>query len=512
MSKAKIFLACMIWLVILGIGVMLYRLWYVPTVAKQEEKKQQEVIEATSGESTYSQHIKIGLDGFSGYAILRSSEFTQQLRSAGIKAEPVDDGADYDKRLAALASGELQLAAFPIDALLKASANAKSIPATIIAVIDESRGADAVVAYKDRFPSVESLNTAETRFVLVDGSPSDTLTRVLINSKFFSNVTPQSIVGVPNEKELVARYRKATPGGNEVFVTWEPVVSDLLKNDQMKVVFDSQEQSGYIVDALVVSRDYLIKNEPAVRSVLECYFRTLYAMNNNEGSEPRAKLKELIRNDAREAGMTLEKEQVDRLVDGIVWKHTQDNFAHFGLGGTATHVEDMIDRVRRVLVDTKGLASDPTQGDSSRLFSPKALRDLQSSGFHAGSSPEVVQGDKPLAPLSEAQWNGLAHVATLQVPPLVFARGTSTLTGRSEAILDDLVEMLKSFPLYYLTIAGNASSKGDLDANRELAKQRAAATLQYLQTKGVPPARMRAATGEITGETSVTFRLGQVPY
>lgn len=512
MSKAKIFLVCVIWLIILSIGVMLYRLWYVPTVAKKEEQKQKEVIDATSGDSSYSQHIKIGLDGFSGYAILRSSEFNQQLRGLGIKAEPVDDGADYDKRLAGLASGELQLAAFPIDALLKASAKAKAMPATIIALIDESRGADAIVAYKDRYPSVESLNKLETRFVLVEGSPSDTLTRVLINSRFFSNVTPQSIVGVPNEKELLARYRKATAGGNEVFVTWEPVVSELLKNDQMKVVFDSNEQTGYIVDAFVVSRDYLIKNEPAVKNVLECYFRTLYSLNNDGSGEQRTKLKELVRIDAKDAGTTLEKEQVDRLVEGIVWKHTQDNFAHFGLAGTSTHIEDMIDRVRRVLVDTKGLESDPTQGDSSRLFSQKALRELQSSGFHAGSSPEVVQGDKPLPTLTEEQWKSLTHVATLQVQPLVFARGTSTLTGRSEAILDDLVEMLKSFPLYYLTIAGNASSKGDLEANRELAKQRSAATLQYLQNKGVPAARMQAATGEITGETSVTFRLGQVPY
>ncbi len=117
MSKAKIFLACMVWLVVLSIGAVLYRLWYVPTVAKQQEQKQKEVLDATSGESNYSQHIKIGMDGFSGYAILRSLDFNQQLRSHGIKAEPADDGADYDKRLAGLASGELQLAAFPIDAL-----------------------------------------------------------------------------------------------------------------------------------------------------------------------------------------------------------------------------------------------------------------------------------------------------------------------------------------------------------------------------------------------------------
>ncbi len=218
MSKAKICWHVSFGLVILGIGVSLYRLWYVPSVAKKEAAKQQEVLEATSAESKYTQHVKIGVDGFSGYAILRSSDFTQQLRSGGIKVEAIDDGADYDKRLAALASGDLQMAAFPIDALLKACSKANAMPATIVALIDESRGADAVVAYKDRFPSIESLDSPDTRFVLVSGSPSDTLTRVLINSKFFKNVTPQSIVGVNNEKELLAHYRKASPSGNEVFV------------------------------------------------------------------------------------------------------------------------------------------------------------------------------------------------------------------------------------------------------------------------------------------------------
>ncbi len=97
--------------------------------------------------------VKLGLDGFSGYALLRSSELAGQLRSASIKLEPVDDGANYVERMNALADGRLQMAAFPIDALITAAANRKVLPATMIAIIDETRGADALLAYRERFPT-----------------------------------------------------------------------------------------------------------------------------------------------------------------------------------------------------------------------------------------------------------------------------------------------------------------------------------------------------------------------
>jgi outer membrane protein OmpA-like peptidoglycan-associated protein len=508
MSKAKIFLASMVWLVILAIGVALYRYWYVPTVAKQEEQAAEEVVSLTTGDSKYDYHLNVGLDGFSGYAILRSPEFKRQLREQKIKIEPVDDAADYDKRLAALASGKLQLAAFPIDALLKASSKFKAMPATVVAIIDETRGADAVLAYSQRFPNVESLKAPETKFVLVADSPSDTLTRLLM-SQLLGKITPKAIDSVANEKELVNRFRKSSPSGNEVFVTWEPVVS-MLANDQVKVVFSSKDQSGFLVDALVVNRDFMLKNGNLVREVLAAYFRSLYFYSNPTAGS--SSLKQWIAEDAEAGGTKLSADQVENLVKGIQWKHTLDNFAHFGIEGSATHIEDMIDKIRNVLVASKAMEVDPTQGDAAKLFNQSALKDLQSSGFHAGTRPEKVQQEVALPALNEKEWGALVHVATLEIPPLVFARGTATLTGRSESILDELSEQLKSFPRYYLSITGNAGSKGDLEANRELAKQRASAALQYLQTKGISPDRMRSMPGEVTGEISVTFRLGQVPY
>ncbi len=507
MSKAKIFLASVVWLIILSIGVFLYRLWYVPTVAKQQEQQQAEILEQTSGNSNYKHRLAIGLDAFSGYAILRSDALQQQLRSQQIKVDLVDDGADYGQRLDDLSSGKLQMAAFPIDALLKTCQRTGSLPVTIVALIDETRGADALVAYKSKYANVDALNTPGTQFVLVGDSPSETLVRVLMHDFQLDQVKDSSFARVASEKEVLARYKQATPQSSEVFVTWEPMVSELLENDQLHVLIDSSAQSGTIVDALVVSRDYLIKNEPVVRSVLESYFRALYSYGE------RSQLMELVRRDASDQGAHLTAEQTERLVDGIVWKNTQENLAHFGLRSAAvTHIEDMIDRIKRVLMETGGLAADPTGGDSSKLFNEQALRDLQGAGFHPGVSPESVREDVALPNLTEPQWLKLVPVGTAQVPPLIYARGTARLTESSQAKLDELVENLKSWPNYYVMIRGNASTVGNAEANRTLAQQRAAAALEYLLSKGVPAARFRAMEGELSGQTSVTFVLGQTPY
>ena len=506
MSKAKVLLASIVWLVILSIGVLIYRFWQTSQVAKKE-REEQEIVEATSGTSTYQHTIKLGLDAFSGYALLRSAEFNQQLRAGGIKLETIDDQADYDQRLSALADGRLQMAAFPIDALLSASAARRALPATIVTLLDETRGADALLAYKERFPNIDSLNSPDTRFVLVGGSPSETLFRVLLHDFRLDKVSAKSIASVTSAEEVLRRYQAAQPGGNEVFITWEPFVSQLKTNDAIDVLLDTSRQSGYIVDALVVSRDYLIKNEQVVRQVLEAYFRVLYSYSDSE------KLVGLIERDARAIGAPITRQQAGDLVKGIQWKNTQENFAHFGLvPAPLPHIEDMIDRIKRVLLETQGLPFDPTEGEPSRLFNERALRELHSTGFHPGIAPEEVREQATLVALSDAQWQRLVSVGTLSSPPLIFARGRANLTEASQVVLDELADKLESWPAYYVKVVGNAGSIGDVEANQKLAGERAQAAVSYLQSKGVDPSRIRAVTGESSGEMSVTFVFGQLPY
>ncbi|MCR9294225.1 MAG: OmpA family protein [bacterium] len=508
MSKAKVLIVSLIWLVLLSIGVGLYRWWYVPSVARQEQSEQEEKLDQSGSDSFYRYRIALGLDAFSGYALLRSPEFQQELRSQRIKLELRDDKADYEARLRALAAGELQFAAFPIDALLKASSQLNNLDATIIAILDETQGADAMVAYKQKFPDKKSLLAAETRFVAVANSPSETLVRLLMNT-FGQSLSAQNLSLVDSEEQLVSRYRQAAPGGDEVFVTWEPLVSQMLENDQLHKLYDSSEQSGVIVDSLVVSRDYLIKNKDVVQAILESYFKARYAY----GNDPQ-RLQKLVKEDAKANGTSLSDAQAAQLVAGIVWKNTQENFAHFGLRtSSVTLIEDMIDRIRKVLMETGGLSSDPTGGAANRLFYREAMNQLSVSGFHPGSDEESVREGVELRPLSDQQWQQLVAVGTVDVPPLIYARGTARLTEPSKLKLDTLRETLKTFPRYYLLIRGNASDKGnDPEANKRLAKQRADAALQYLLDNGVSATRLRSVQGEITGQTSVTFDLAELPY
>ncbi|MEM8733268.1 MAG: phosphate ABC transporter substrate-binding/OmpA family protein [Planctomycetota bacterium] len=508
MSKAKIVLACFVWLVLLAIGAGVYRLLIVPSQAKKDKEEKQQVLDQTSGSSSYKHTVQLGLDAFSGYAILRSDEMKRALRDEGIKMELVDDGADYGSRIKALASGELNFAAFPIDALLKSSAELGSLPATVIAIIDETQGADAMVAYKSKYPTIESLDRADTRLVMVGNSPSETLARLVLHTFELEFLNDSSFDLVDSENELMRRYRAAKPGGNEVFVTWEPVVSQLVgSGDLMQRVYDSSKQSGIIVDTLVVSRDYLIKNEAVVRNVIASYFRARHAFSTPE------KLEQLVIRDAKSQGTTLSSDNAKTLVSGIAWKNTQDNLAHFGLrSASLPHIEDMVDRIRTVLSETGGLDSDPTNGVSNRVFYDKAMVALQTAGFHPGADDERVTEAKKLKSLSDGEWARLQPIGKVAVPPLVYARGTARLTESSKVKLDELVETLKTFPRAYLEIRGDASSRGDAEANRTLAKQRADAALQYLRESGVAEAKMRATNGNITGKTSVTFVLVEAPY
>jgi len=510
-TKTKIILAALVWLVVLGIGVSVWKLVIDPvrTKAKTETAKQEAEasVAATSGTSRYSQEISLGLDSFSGYAILRTPEFQNQLTNRGIKLKLVDDGADYTGRAAALEKGTLQFAAFPADALIKTFSKLEYPPATIIAIIDETRGADAMLAYKKRFQNVDQLNTPNVRFVLVGDSPSETLARVVMQDFGLDQVSSKSIDPVATPEKVIERYRKADPSTNEVYVVWEPFVSQMLVNEGLHVLTDSSKFTGYIVDTLVVNRDFLLKHEPVVEAVLESYFTSLFAFR-----EP-TKLSQLMIDDAKRTKLQLEPSQVAKMIEGIQWKNTQENFAHFGLRqGAIVHIENILERVSKVLKSTGAIDREPADGKWNRLYFDRPMKQIMSRNFYPGVQSESIREELQLKELSQEQWSSLVTVGTLSVPELVFSRGSSTLSDRSRTILDELSVKLQAWPQYYLMIRGNASSLGDVESNKQLASKRAQGALEYLQSAGIPKERMRTIPGQITGETRVTFGVGEIPY
>jgi outer membrane protein OmpA-like peptidoglycan-associated protein len=510
-TKGKVVLVAIVWLLLFGIGVAVWRLVIFPARTQQQEEQAKEQVARdvakTSGTSRYLHELQLGLDSFSGYAVLRSEEFRKQLADRGIRIKNIDDGANYAKRAADLEQGSLQFAAFPIDALLKTFSKMDYPAATIVAIIDETRGADAMVAYKSKFPDVDRLNQPDVRFVLVGDSPSETLARVVMQDFDLDRLGANSIETMNSPEELMARYRAAAPTTNDVYVTWEPYVSQILGNDQLHVLVDSSRFTGYIVDSLVVSRDYLLKNGPVVESVLEAYFTALYAYRDDQA------LIRLLLEDAKQTKQELTQEQAQRLVAGIQWKNTQENFAHFGKrAGAVVHIEDMLTRIAGVLSKSGSISESSVNEKFNRYFFDRPIENLQSRNFHPGLASEAVRVEAKLKALSDTEWDRLVTVGTLSVPELVFLRGSSNLSDQSKRTLDDLFQKLQAWPQYYLIIRGNASQAGDMQANIQLAEQRGQAALKYLLSLGIPSERMRVVTGEITGQTRVTFVVGQMPF
>ncbi len=500
MSKGKLLAVCIVWIAAAVSLAVAYRfLIYNPN--------RDRVFDVTGSDSQYEHNVGLALDSFSGYAVLRSPQLRHELAKKKIRLRIHDDGADYGARLQSLGSGKTPLALFTIDALIKTCSESGSLPGTIVAIVDETRGADAVVAYKDAIPNIDSLNRAEMRFVLTPDSPSETLARVVMSHFQLDNMSRQPFVEVNDAQAVYRKYRAATPDAPQAYVLWEPLVTKMLENPNTHVIADSSQFRGYIVDVLVVNRDFLVKNHDVVRDIMACYFRAVHHYRDT--------MVPLVLDDAKETGTPLSAKQAENLVKGVWWKNTTENLAHFGLTPQrqVQLLEDMIGNVTHVLTSTHAIENDPTNGQPSALFYDTLLAELQQSHFHPDISSETIRNEQiQLPPLTDEQWNQILPVGTLKVPKLVFARGTDRLTGSAQTTLNDLVNKLRSLPQAYVLVKGNASRRGDLAANKALAMQRALAAANYLHDAGVDNNRIRAAAGEPSGNTSVEFVLGQPPY
>ena len=515
------------WVMILGIGVAVYKFVIAPRLAGK-------LVQQTSSQTRYDHDIRIAHDSFSGYAILRSSAVQNLLQKKSIKLTFIDDKANYNQRLNRLKNGKVQMAVFTVDAYIKAGSNAGAFPGAIVLVIDETKGADAIVAYKQGVPEISRLSTPAARIVLTPDSPSETLARVMIN-KFSLPSLPADWSQAADGAEAVYKKLKSTnPTDPKAFVLWEPYVSKALALDGVHILLDSSKLKGYIVDVLVAERRFLSEYPDQVQAVAEAYLRA-----RHDYSQQPDGLLSLLVEDSKKYGDPLKREAANSLVKGIEWRNTMENYAHFGLatGQEAKGSElldDMMTKIINVLTTTDAIPSDPLTGKYNEIYYDGTLRSLYVGKFHPGMAasnlvdidlgiesealPEA-RSEKQLAVLSNQDWKQLKPVATMKVKPIQFGRGNARIQRNSERALANLTGDLKSFPHWYIRVVGHTRTEGDRNANQRLAQQRADAAAGFLQQYGIKSSRIQAiaSTQPPTNATggkaqSVTFTLLERPY
>jgi hypothetical protein len=455
--------------------------------------------------------IRLALDSFPGYCIFRSDELKKKLKAQDIELVLEDDQADYPKRMETVSKGDTPLAVFTIDALINASPREGAPPATIVMLIDETRGADAMLGYKLGLPDLDALNKKTARITLVPDSPSEMLTR-LLRSEFNLSELPARRADYLDEAKSAEKayeaFLKARPNEPHAFVLWEPYVTLALKNKpEAHVLVDSSRFKGMIVDCLVVQSKYLGEHEDEVRAVVQAYLEVLH----DAQKDPRG-MEKLVKADA-DHPMVNEpkiKENAAAVVKGIWWKNTLENYAHFGLLTAEEtqglqHVLDMVKNITEVLKQTKQ-PNDPDPGVArqDRLIDSRILRKLFETSprpFH--KSDETIRQDAT-ASLPAADWGKLRRVGLLKVAPIKFTR--SGEMDEAEATLADLAEKLRRWPQYYLRIEGNSLKEGDPDANKAKARKRAETVQTYLVDRlGIPAARLKATANEPGGGREVGF-------
>lgn len=484
-----------------------------------------DLVEATGTESRYDHEITLLADSFSGYAPLRSDGFHAELRAKGIKVDVEDDAADYTGRMKALHKGKADLAVFTIDALIKTGAAYDDNPASIIAVIDESAGADAIVGYRQTIPNLAALNDSKMRLALTPDSPSEFLARVAI-AEFGLNQMSRKWIAEDGAEAVQKRMKKAKRTASEAYVLWEPSLSVAMNDDDAHVLFDSSRVSGYIVDVLVARREFLVEHPDVARDVVEAMLRSQYQTSKKPDGWV-----ELVIEDAKKTGAPLKKAQAQSVVDGIRWRNTLENYAHFGLVPESPgilYLEDSIANISAVLVRTGSLSADPVAGRESSLFYAELLEQLKVNDFHPGKGLgisdggpgtdqlDAARGAVELPALTTKEWASLSDAGSLSVEPLSFGRGNARLNISSQRDLDELTRRMRSLPNYYLRVVGHSRAEGDPAANLALAEQRAQAAVDYLVAKGLSSNRVLAVGAPPSGTggdvQAVTFVLAQKPY
>ena len=452
-------------------------------------KQDSSLTTATSDAGSMKESISIGIDSWVGYYMLCSKNYRASMRNIGIRTTCVNDNADIETRLKKLKSGELEFAVATIDAYVALGEDFK-YPGTIVAVIDESKGGDALVAVEDVVDSIDDLkNNPSLRVALTKDSPSEHLVRALAVHFDVKNFKSRGSWLVPSNGSADA-LSKLTSNEVDAAVLWEPDVTKALQKKGLKKIIGTEDTEKLIVDVLLVNRAFASKKPEVVNDVIKTYFKSLKFYNDN----PDNLLKEL----AKETG--LKTGAVQSMLKGVKWTSLTENaFDWFSTVGNSTNKYFLIEAIEsslHILNETSVTQGNPLPNNdpyaiTQSKFIDNAFQELIGSA-NIGNTTSTKKTNK-LRALTESQWNKLRNVGTLKVRKVQFSSSSSILSLETKRQLDKAAQDLSHYPNFRILIKGHTAPQGNEDANKALSFDRADAVLRYLKiTHGINANRMLA--------------------
>ncbi len=483
--KRRLIGAILLVLIGVGIGVVSY-------IQRRSNVKDSQKYD-TSDAKRPKGEINIALDNWVGYFPLQSPVFKKLMRDAGYVVNVENDNADYAQRMQKLKKGELDFAVATVDSYLLSGA-AEDFPATIISIIDESKGGDALLAWEDKISSLDALKTGSGyKIAFTPDSPSEHLLKSL--GVHFG------ITELLNKK---GGWRVETDGSSEALkrlldrkvdaaVLWEPDVSKALTTQGVIKVLGTENTEKLIVDILLVNREYSEQNLDVVNLFLTNYFQTLKIYNKDQ---PQMLEKDLVKY------AKVEENQVKDILNGVRWIGLLENTQWFGTqsqGGVlaTTGIVEAIESAVEILVQNGDFQNNPLPNEDPYIILSSGFVEKVSSSDAAGDSGSVAQLknslERTFSALSDQEWGKLKEIGTLKLRPITFMSGTSEIDSRGKIQLGNIVENVKHYPNFRIVVEGHTGVRGDNQANLALSLERAEAVKEYLAYKyTIDSNRMRA--------------------
>lgn len=257
-------------------------------------------------------------------------------------------------RHSAFMSGEVQFSISTFD--LFANESAQGLPAVCFVKLDDSYGADGIVAKK----GINSIKDLKGKAVAFEkANPSHFFLIYLLEKEGLSikDIKPKYMTAGDAGAAFVA-------GNVDAAVTWEPWLTKASETPYGHILVTSKDSPGLILDVLLANRDFAANHPDAVKGLLKAWFEALdYCKNNPDDA-----------NAIMAKGLGLSKEEFADTVKGVRFADYEENRRYFGLNnsGQAPYI-DVFQKAQNIWL-REGLIKDTVQPD--KAVDTSFLRDL----------------------------------------------------------------------------------------------------------------------------------------
>ncbi len=347
-----------------------------------------------------------------------------------------------------------------------------------VMIVDNTRGADAIIAKNPAIRSVEDL--AGKKLALLQFTPSHGMSIDAIDNSSLSARKKQSIeyVYIAAEDGLAGVRAALESGSVDAAALWDPDLSLALRAIKGHVVYSTKTASNLIFDVIVCDQRVLndAAGRDAVQKLVNGWMKgvDVAKANPDQAVDALVKTEEYFTLLAKDEG----KPFVKGLFANLLWTGVADNARILGMSGGTNHYErvyqrfDQIYRAAGALANPKSAVIAPQDS-----FDTSFIRNLYQASTVAQAEAKQVE-----TYTAAAREEAVQAPATVTKPVTVnFNTGQSALSKRAEKTIDtDMVPFIENNGSAYFEISGNTDSTGNAVINGRLSQARAETVVVYL--------------------------------